>query len=369
VQRSNNGLTRELQVPRDRNMYHPASGGSHGYPLFQRYDCLQVVTYLGLDVATDMVTPSRRSLYRWMNRIEPYKMTGNKENETIVGRDLMLLVTVVYVWPDATAHDYAAFIYNNGGGLYSQQDINSRLKALEISRKKASLEAYDAFSDRNMLRAELFWSQPPPLGVVGVERRRLIDVDECGIALEKCNSKYGYSHVSVRVRKPGHYKRDVKVTVIMAIEPGDPTLPANIDGSREKPRRWITARQVAGTSAIDFSAFCNTVCTSIETHPAPGDVDHDRVFLWDNLRSHYSALVAQTVEGRPTANIFRIVPRPPYQPKYGPIEYIFCELSAELQRRVQPDWNSQIMTAEILQISRELGCLGKFDNTFDHCGY
>jgi hypothetical protein len=49
----------------------------------------------------------------------------------------------------------------------------------------------------------------------------------------------------------------------------------------------------------------------------------------------------QLVEGRPTANRFDIGPRPPYQPKYGPIEYVFCELAATLTRRVQRDWDVQ----------------------------
>jgi hypothetical protein len=88
-------------------------------------------------------------------------------------------VTVNYAYSDAPAYEYAAFIYKNRGGLYSEQDINMRLNALDVSRKRASVEAYDAFSDRNRLRAELFWSRPSPLGVVGVQRRQLIDIDEC----------------------------------------------------------------------------------------------------------------------------------------------------------------------------------------------
>ena len=38
----------------------------------------------------------------------------------------------------------AAFIYNKGGALYSNQQISERLKDLEITKKKASIEAFQA---------------------------------------------------------------------------------------------------------------------------------------------------------------------------------------------------------------------------------
>jgi hypothetical protein len=57
------------------------------------------------------------------------------------------------------------------------------LSEFKLTGKQASTEAYQAFTPRNLLRAELFWSSPPPLGVVGVSQAKLIDVDECGISL------------------------------------------------------------------------------------------------------------------------------------------------------------------------------------------
>jgi hypothetical protein len=39
------------------------------------------------------------------------------------------------------------------------------MKELKMSLKKASTEAYQAFTPRNLLRAELFWSQLSPLGI------------------------------------------------------------------------------------------------------------------------------------------------------------------------------------------------------------
>jgi hypothetical protein len=62
---------------------------------------------------------------------------------------------------------------------------------LNMSRKAASTEAFQAFTPRNLLRAELFWSRPPPLGIFQVRHRLLIDVDECGLAIEQCNRSKG----------------------------------------------------------------------------------------------------------------------------------------------------------------------------------
>ena len=96
------------------------------------------------------------------------------------------------------------------------------------------------------------------------------------------------------------------------------------------------------------------------------DTDQFRVFLWDNLNSHLSHLVTQTVEGRDGPCQFTIVPRPPYQPKYGPIEYVICDLAGSLTYDADRDWNTNNLEQ---QIQNKFPLLHGFDNTFDHCGY
>jgi hypothetical protein len=101
-------------------------------------------------------------------------MTGNKQFNTIVGTDqLLLAITALAVYPDSEADEIAAFIYNNGGDLYSRQAIATRMKELRITRKVSSTEAYQAFTPNAILRCDLFWSRAPPLGVRTIERRRL----------------------------------------------------------------------------------------------------------------------------------------------------------------------------------------------------
>jgi hypothetical protein len=296
-------------------------------------------------------------------------MTGNKDRAKLVGMDLILLVVFYTIWPCGSADEACTFIYNNGGDIYERPDISKRLKELDYSRKISSTEAYQAFTPINMLKCDLFFSQPPPLGIVTVPRRKFIDVDEFGIALERCNNKYGYSLRLYRIRKPGHYTRNQKLTVLLAIEPGDPRLPNNMPGSVAMPRRWCRVMQTGGTSTLAFASFVDHICTSIETNGIPAhviDTDSHRVFLWDNLTSHLTPLVAQTIGARNGNSVFTSIPRPPYQPKYAPIEYKICDCIALATKEIHAESTTQDLEIAILRAAREIG---PFDSTFAHCGY
>ena len=84
-----------------------------------------------------------------------------------------------------------------------------------------------------------FWSCPHLAGVLGMPQRKLIDFNEFGVLLEKCNRTGGWAVKVLCVRKDGHYHHGVKITVIFAIELGDPRLPPHVRGSVDRPRRWI----------------------------------------------------------------------------------------------------------------------------------
>ena len=363
--RSDLGLTRELHVERT-SAPDPARGGSRGYAVHERQ--AQIEAYRN----SEPIQASVSSLYRWMDREEPHRMTGNKRKEKLVGFDQMLLVIFLYAFPDAEADEIATFIWNESGKVYDRQTISKRMIELHMTKKKASTEAYQAYTPANLLRTRWFWEQPPPLGVHTISRRRLIDIDEAGFEISRVNRTSGHSITSIRIRKQGHYTRDTKLTVILAIEPGDPTLPPGTRGSIQHPRRWIRVNTAQGTSAIEFANFCDGICRDVEQNPC-GPNDTDRKMMWDNLTSHHSPHVIHTVRGRnqipnnPTH--WEIIPRPPYQPKFGPIEYIFCEIACELKRSAQPDWNTDRMVQEIRNIAARIGRDGSFDRTFEHCGY
>ena len=55
--------------------------------------------------------PSIDGQIAWGRSVRP----GNRERATIVGVDLLSLVTYITAWPDATLDEMAVFIYNEGG--------------------------------------------------------------------------------------------------------------------------------------------------------------------------------------------------------------------------------------------------------------
>jgi hypothetical protein len=153
----------------------------------------------------------------------------------------------------------AVFIYNEEDDLYSVHAISKRLKELEVTKKKASIEGFQVQQPDVQFKVWGFWNCPPPLGIYGVPQRILIDVDEFGVTLEKCNRTGGWVVKVLRVRKDGDYHHGIKMTVIFAIEPGDPALPPNVRGSLEHPRRWMRCLRATGTTINIFHDFCDYV--------------------------------------------------------------------------------------------------------------
>ena len=107
--------------------------------------------------------------------------------------------------PDATCDEIAAHLYNEGGEIYSNQTISKRLKELDITQKIASVEAYQAQAEAVQRHVYAFWNHPPPFGICGIPRRMLINVDEFGVSIERCNRKKGWALKVFPVRKDGHY--------------------------------------------------------------------------------------------------------------------------------------------------------------------
>ena len=153
----------------------------------------------------------------------------------------------------------------------------------------------------------------------------------------------------------------------MGVEAGDPRLPLGVDGSIQRLRHWIHVSQVNCDQYI-FGYFCDTVCSDIEENPVLGD--DLRCFLWDNLSLHKTARVTHVIEGRNNdAHTFILVDRPPYRPNMAPIKYVFCEVVAELARRVKRDWKTDTLRTELYDICNLISNGGKFHSTFVHCGY
>lgn len=63
---------------------------------------------------------------------------------------------------------------------------------------------------------------------------------------------------------------------------------------------------------------------------------------------------------------FSIVPRPQYHPKYRPIEYKICNVTARVQNQKQADWDMGRLEVAIRAAAHHLG---PFDSMFEHCCY
>jgi hypothetical protein len=79
------------------------------------------------------------SLRHWRECLHPFRQTGNKAREQIVGIDLLNLATYLRAWPEAALNKMAIFLCNEGGPLYSKQVLSGRLTKLSISKKKAPI--------------------------------------------------------------------------------------------------------------------------------------------------------------------------------------------------------------------------------------
>jgi hypothetical protein len=165
------------------------------------------------------------------------------------------LVTFLIAHPDSTQDEMAAFLYNKGGALYSKQRISERVDDLEITKKKASIEAFQTLSAEVQFWVFIYWNCPPPLRIFEVRRRELIDIDESGVTLERCNGTSSWALKVFRVRKDGHYGHGKKITVLLAIKPGNPALAPHVYGSVERPRWWIRCLRSKGTGTNVFRDF------------------------------------------------------------------------------------------------------------------
>lgn len=91
-----------------------------------------------------------------------------------------------------------------------------------------------------------------------------------------------------------------------------------------------------------------------------------RYCLWDNLTSNHSINVMNAFANHNGRLIASAIPRPPYQPKYGPIEYKICNLIIECKINSCFDWDDRSLEQAVYEAA---GRISGFDQIFEHCGY
>ena len=314
---------------------HPSRGGSRGYSTDFRA--------LALTLPTGQSGASRSSLWRWQQRLNPLVQTGNGPKTILQGEHKFLLTLYRMAYPKAMASEIICFIamHSVNPVVYSREDITKCEQELGFTRKVGSTTANQAFLRINIIKRNMFWNMAPPLGINGVNRHVLIDIDEAGIFLTHANRKYGKALSGIEVRQNGIYGHRQKYTLIMAISTA---RVVHVRFERE-----------AGTTIEIFNQFVTQVCNLIPAQPP-------RRFLYDNLKSHLNVAIVNTIHAAGHSHNQRA----PYMPKDGPIEYAFNMMQQELTNRMHLIHNEQDLRRHVFNIAQGLTGL---DALFQHCGY
>ena len=301
----------------------------------------------------------KSSVSRWKKRLCRYLPTGNKAKPGLSGTYQFLLVLFKLAYPSATAEEAIVFIAESAPTpkIFSPSQVSEALKRLGMTRKRSSTDAVQAFSETNLMKRHVFWTTPWPTGVQGTARSRFIDADECGIELRDANRKYGHAVANLRVRQPGNYTKSTKLTVLLGIEAGDPSLPDDQEGSVAKPRRYIEVNQKPGTTSADYFDFVTEKILK-----SFGDNEPQRTLLHDNLSSHLDPALYDSI----TEAGHRALCRPPWVPSDGPVEWAFNQLGCELRNRSEQINNEDDLIFHIRDILLNLKGMGKL---FEKCGY
>ena len=153
---------------------------------------------------------------------------------------------------------------------------------------------------------------------------RIIDRDESDLHLKDANKKYGLPPTALKIRKPGNYDRGTfKLTIVLAVETGDPAIPNGQIGSRSRPWIWCQIRNIAGTLAVAYTSFVEEV---LNTYTPVLNPDDQQSLMHVNLTSHKSPSVYEAVRRRG----HRVIYRSPYYPQDGPVKFAINEACERL---------------------------------------
>ncbi len=189
----------------------------------------------------------------------------------------------------------------------------------------------------------------------------MVNIDEFGLHLNAANKKYGSSPRGLEIRELGNYDRGVfNLTILLAVETGDPTIPDGDIGSVSNPRVSGRVNAVAGTSAKAYCTFFEHV---LDTYDAINDPAQRRTLIHDNLLAHKALEVYEAVRDRG----HRVVCCPPYRPQDGPVEFAINQVCCGIESR----WSEVSDLPTMQTLVKELIDVGisGMDATFVKCRY
>ena len=160
------GLPREKGVPREDKTPDPRKGGSRGYPPWYKKRLISM--WENGEAVPKCLDVSRSSKYRWKNRGDAYEMTGNKNIKGMPGHHRFLLAIFKKVYPHSTADECAVYIalFSDDNRVFTGTQMSRALADMEMTRKRASTTAYQAFTPRNLKVHHMFWNNTFPSGII-----------------------------------------------------------------------------------------------------------------------------------------------------------------------------------------------------------
>jgi transposase len=338
---------------------HPSKGGARGYSMDMREMAIRVQhtgqehTPTIQNQRVEKKFPSRWTTRRWARRlaqsghIKPFQMNGNKRSTVLTGRMRFLLVFYRTLFPKCTAAELNCFLYNNTPPeqeqrFYSGSQITRAEDDCGLTRKRGATTARQANLPQNIAKFVQYKYENYPYGVADSNTEDLIDWDECAIFLESADRSYGKVFVGKDLNEEGPYGHSQKYTLTMAVA-------GNPEGDC-----WLDFQVKAGTSIHDTVTFLQHILADIPN-------SNQRTFLCDNLSAHKHHIVRHLIH----SNGHRLIYRPPYHPREGPIEYVFNRLQHELTIRLHEINDAVDLQHAVYDIVRNIL---EFQNYFRHCG-
>ena len=198
------------------------------------------------------------SIRRWEKRPVPYEMTGGKQTQAMAGHHWFLLAIFKKICPQAKHYHSATFIaiHLHDHCVFTDIEISKALRDMNMTSKRASTTAFQAFTPTNLKRHYNFWHKPFPAGIADVLQKDLLDADEMGIDISDACASYGHAVKKIPLQKLGNYGRgQFKLTLIIAIEAGDPKLEPDKLGSVDSPQIFYHLCTDADTSTKTYLDF------------------------------------------------------------------------------------------------------------------
>lgn len=231
-------------------------------------------------------------LYRTTGSVEP-RPHGGGHPAVLTPEDLQRLRQLIRDRPDATLEECREHL----GSSCSLATISRAFSRLGLPRKKKVPRAAEQDSPEIQERRREFCE-----GLAGVDPRRLVFVDECGVNTAMTRN-YARAPRGQRVYAdtPGHWE---SITL---------TCGLRLDGAMAA---------LAFPGAMNTAMFEEYVEGVLVPELRPGDV-----VIWDNLQPHQSEEAVEAVEAAGAS----VVPLPPWSPDLTPIEEMISKVKTVMR--------------------------------------